>query len=92
MGENSLRCMPGLLYPFHFQWNIIKSYPSNQAQYFFIHSYRSRRRQKKKRETSGRGGGFILKNVIKLRVICALFSSSGAQIEFTSNLLKNLYC
>ena len=51
----TLNAVPGLLYPFHFRWEVIKPYPNNQSQDFAVTATDLGANKKKKGETSGRG-------------------------------------
>lgn len=54
IGTNYLRCVPGLVYPSHFKWEVIKPYPNNQTHVFAGKAADVGANKKRKRETSGR--------------------------------------
>ena len=54
IGINYLRCVPGLVYPFHFKWEVIKPYPNNQTHVFAVTATDLGANKKRKRKTSGR--------------------------------------
>ena len=63
-----LTCLPGLVYAFHFKWEVIKPYPNNQTHDFAVTAADLGANKKRKRESSGRdcdkrGGGVIEKTV-----------------------------